>query len=552
MMLRRLGRDRRGGAGLIVAGMMPVLVGFTAFAVDLGAVQLDTRRLQGMADAAALAAATAPADATVRAQALVNGSGFPRQVSVTATAGTYSLDPAVAPAARFTAGGTKPHAVRVVLESSSPTFFARIFGTRDVTIVRAATARRQNYAAFSIGSRLASLNGGILNNYLTALTGSSISLSVMDYQALAAADVDLLGYLPILRTELGLNALTFNELLATQAATPKLLNALVHALTRSGQTAAANALSSLLTLPGGQSIALNALIDAGAFGNQTNGGGNVSKVNALAMVTAILQLANKNRQVSLDSGVAIDGVAKTTVLVGVGERTQQSPWVTITDNGAPIVRTAQTRVYVKVDLLPSSLLGTSASVKLPILLEAASAEGRLKSIDCSNAASRGVTLEGKTNLLSAGIGTIDESRINDFSTPLTPARANLVDVKVLGLGLVTVSGHSTLSLGAAEPWQNVPFTAAQIGNGTRKTIASSTPVGGIASSLINSPGLRVTLLGLPIRLDSLLTAVGGLLTPLASPLDTLLMTVTGTLGVGLGEADLQVTGMRCGQPVLVA
>lgn len=549
MMLRRLGKDARGGAGLIVAGMMPVLIGFTAFAVDLGAVQLDTRRLQGIADAAALAAVTSPGNATSRAQALVNGSGFPRPVTVRVTPGNYALDSAIAPESRFTAGGTNPQAVRVVLESSSPTFFARIFGTRDVTIARTATARRQHYAAFSIGSRLASLNGGILNNYLSALTGSSVSLSVMDYNALAGADVDLLGYLPILNTTANINAASFNDLLASHVALPKLLSALSTALTGSNQTAAANAVNGLLNIPGGQSIALNALIDAGVYGGQSNSGGGVAKVNALAMVTAMLQLANKTRQVAFDTGVSIPGVAQTTVMVAVGERTQQSPWVTITDNGMPIVRTAQTRVYLKTRLLPASGL---ASINLPIFVELASGEAKLSSIDCSSAATRGVTLDGRVGLLTAGIGTVEESRVNDFSTALVPAKTKLVDVS-LGLSLVSVNGYSQIAAGATEPWQRVSFTDAQIGNGLRKTISSTSPVGGIASSLINNVSLSATLLGLTVPLDAAVkVAVGDLLMGVAPYLDTLLMTVTGTLGVGVGQADLQVTGMRCGQAVLVA
>ncbi|MBV8237496.1 MAG: hypothetical protein JO221_01875, partial [Sphingomonas sp.] len=53
----RLLRDRRAGVGILIAAALPVVIGMAAFAVDLGAVQLDTRRLQGVADAAALAAA---------------------------------------------------------------------------------------------------------------------------------------------------------------------------------------------------------------------------------------------------------------------------------------------------------------------------------------------------------------------------------------------------------------------------------------------------------------------------------------------------------------
>ena len=46
-------------------------------------------------------------------------------------------------------------------------------------------------------------------------------------------------------------------------------------------------------------------------------------------------------------------------------------------------------------------------------------------------------------------------------------------------------------------------------------------------------------------------AVGGALSLVAPALDGLLMNLTGLLGVGIGEADLRVTGVRCGTAVLV-
>lgn len=538
--------------------MMPVLVGFTAFAVDLGAIQLDNRRLQGIADAAALAAATLPSEAEARANHVVSGSGFPRPVSVTLVQrGKYALDPAVAPALRFSsAATTTPNAVRVVVQSSTPTFFARIFGTQEVAIARQATARRQHYAAFSIGSRLASVNGGILNAYLGALTGSELKLSVADYHALAGAQVDLLGMLPLLRTAANLTAASYSDILATQVALPTVLNALSQSLAGSGQTGAANAVKLIANVSSGQTVKLSALIDPGPMGGQQSGGASMAKVDALSLLTAMLQLGGKQRQVSLDLGASVLGLASTKLVVAVGERPQQSPWITITDSGAPIVRTAQARVYLRTTLLPVSLpgLGSLVSINLPILLELASAHGRLSSIDCPGSGVRSVSLEGKTDIGSATIGTVDESQISNFSTTLHPASAKLVDVSLgILLPIVSLTTNTRISLGAAEQWQKLKFSETEITNGTRKTIAGSVPVGSIASSLTNQATITPSLLGLQLPLlNSLVQAVGEVLKPVGALLDPLLMTVTGTLGVGLGEADLQVTGMRCGQATLVA
>ena len=60
---RAMIQDGRGAVTLIAAGSLIALLATTALAVDMGSVYLQTRRLQGAADAAALAAAGNPGDA---------------------------------------------------------------------------------------------------------------------------------------------------------------------------------------------------------------------------------------------------------------------------------------------------------------------------------------------------------------------------------------------------------------------------------------------------------------------------------------------------------
>lgn len=550
--MMRLWRDRRGGVGILVAAGLPMLIGAGAIAVDLGSVQLETRRLQGIADAAALAAATDPTNAQTRAQAVFGDSGWPRAATVRTTPGRYSSDPTVAPSLRFTGTATTPDAARVTIESQSPTFLARVFGLRSVTISRTATAARQRFAEFSIGSRLASLNGGILNSYLGALTGSNISLSVMDYNGLAGADVDLFEYLPALRTRAAAQAVTFDEVLNAQVSTPQALNALADTLGAQHDTGSASAVRTLAaSVPGGQTITLNALLDAGPIGGQSSGGTGVAAVNALAFATAMLQLATPNRQISLDLGAGIPGLASTRLTLAVGERAQQSPWIAISDSGTPIVRTAQTRAYLEAKIAPTALPGLAslASIRVPIFLELASAEGKVSAIACPSTAGRSVTIDARTSPGQAALGNIDTARLQDFSSPITPTTAKLVDTL-----LVDVTGSARVDIGAAEPWQPLRFDKAAIDARSLQTVQSSTPVSGIATSLLRQPKLAasVPLLGLSIALDPLIKAVGTALGAVADPIDDLLGLITGAVGVGIGEADVRVTGIRCGQPVLVA
>jgi len=546
--MRALSRDRRGGVSILFAAGVPFILGMTAFAVDVGSASLEARRLQGVADAAALAAASDPSHAQAAAQSAVTASGWPHAIQVTATTGNYVRDAGTPVGQRFTADAYATDAVRVKLETPSPTYFARIFGQDSIDLSRTATAAQTRLAAFSIGSRLASLNGGLLNSYLSALTGSNIGLTVMDYNGLAGADIDLFGYLSALRTSAHLDAATFDDVVNAQVTRAQALNALAAALDAGHPTQAA-AIRTMAASVSGGSLSLSALVDPGELGNQGSGGTGIASVNALAMATAMLQVAAPDRQVSLDLGAGVAGLASTKVTIAIGARPSQSPWITVTGNGAPIIRTAQARLYIEAQAGTAALpgIGGLVSVKVPVFVELASAEGRLSSIDCSSAASRGVTIEAKPSPGEAAIAAVDTSKLSDFTTPVTLSDAKLVDTL-----LVDVTGRAVIDLGSAESWQSLRFDADAIAAKTPQTVSSGTAVTGLAQSLAGQTALKVQVLGLPISVTPLIQAVGGQLGLLAPSIDSLIDLATGTLGVHYGQADVRVTGMRCGTAALVA
>lgn len=545
-MLASLRRDRRGGTAVLLALGLPVLLGMAALAVDLGAAELAARRLQGLADSAAMAAAADPANGRQGAQAVIGAAHWPGPVTLSLTAGDYSADAALPADRRFTPDPASGEAVRVTLAAPTPTYFARLFGQSSIPITRTATAAQQRYASFSIGSRLASVNGGLLNAYLSALTGSSISLSVADYNGLVGADVDLLGFLDALKTNVHLEGLTYQQVLDTQITSNQALLAAAGTVV---DTTTANALRTIANASGGRPIRIGSLVDLGIHGNQTSNSALGVKLNAMSLATAMLELASPDRQVSFDAGLGVPGIAGTHITIAIGERPNQSPWVAITDNGQPIVRTAQARVYVETTLSSTSLPGLSGlvAIRLPIFLELASAESRLSGISCGTIDTRGVTLEARPSPGELAIASLDPGRLDDFTTPMALSSAKLVHAL-----LADVYGYAVIDLGAAEPWQSLWFSADDIAGARARTISSSTLVQSITASLIGRLQLTVSLLGLPIPLSPLTAAIGSVLQGVAPALDGLLNVVTGALGVHLGEADVRVTGMRCGVPALVA
>ena len=549
-MIARLVAARRGSAGLLFAVAMPVLIGAAALAVDLGSAMLETRQLQGAADGAALAAAADPSNADALARAEVASTAMPGTITTTTVAGHYDDDTSVAPADRFTAGADSANAVRVTLSTPAPTYFARIFGLRSIPLSRTATAAQINLASFSLGSRLAALNGGIVNQYLSALTGSSLSLSVMDYNALAGANIDLFGFLDALRTSASISAGSYNSALDATVTTGQILSAAATAAQQNGDVAAAAALRLLGAQSPGQTLKLAALIDPGLLGDQTEVAPGTTKVNVLDLVTAALQTASPTRQVALDLGAGVPGLAATKVIVAIGDRPENAPWLAVTADGDPIIRTAQARIYAQVTVGGAALpgIGGLVSINLPLYIEMASAEARLKAIDCSTDSGRGITVEAKTGPASIAIGTVDTSHLQDFTTPLTVSKATLVHAL-----LIDVTGKAVVDLGAAEDWQPMVFTAAQVANADIETVSSGSAVQGLTASLIQNLQLNVSVGGiLSLPVGPIVSAVGSQLTLIAPALDSLIDMVTGTIGVHYGQADVRATGMRCGTPALVA
>lgn len=546
--LRDLARARRGVTGIMLAVMMPVLIGAAAFAIDLGNAALQTRRLQGMADAAALIAANDPSRAETLARQSVGTAGWPGPVEITGTAGRYANDASVSPAARFAAGGPAANAVRVRLSAEAPGFFARIFGIGAIPIARTATAARIDLASFSIGSRLAALDGGALNGLLSALTGSTVSLSVMDYDAMAGADIDVFGLLDALKGSGGLKASTYSDVLAAKLTPPALLSGIAARLDAEGNGPAAVSVRRLAAQAGGGGVALGTLIDAGPYAAQSSGGTGLAKVGVLQLVTAALETATPNRQIGFDVGTGVPGAATTHVSLAIGDRQQQSPWITITARQTPVLHTAQARLYAETTLPPATLDGIAGAVslKVPIYVELAGAEAHLDTLACASQPAS-VTIAARTDPGSAAIAAVDPARLPDFTTPVPLAPATL-----LSLPLVTATGFAQIATGSAEPWQSLGFTADDVANGRVRTISSSAPLAGVARSLAGSVAIDVRVAGLaPTPTAPLAAAIGNRLALSAPALDTLLDTVTGALGVRYGQADVRATGLRCGVPALV-
>lgn len=549
--MRRFRTDERGAVAVIVAASSAMILGLAALAVDLGSVFLQTRKLQGMADLAALSAARDLAHAQSAAEATAAANGWSKPLVAEVTLGTYAADPAVPRSERFAVGGAPATAVRVTLRSQADLFFgAAILGRATTPIQRSATAANADLAAFSIGSRLAALDGGVANALLSGLTGSKISLSLMDYQALATADVDLLRYVSALRTEANLGAASFDDVLSSQVTTGKALDVLGKVLSDGGQDRAAAAVNAIARAADRASpAALDRLVDLGPIGQQDRAASGAGlKANALDLTDAALLLSKQGRQVKLDLGAGVPGLADLDIWLAVGERPNNSPWLAVGRAGEVTLRTEQMRLYVEAKVLPTGLVksGGASLVSVPILLEAAPAEAKLASVDCAGG---GAAINARTGVARARLAQVDVARLNDFKSALAAPPAKLVDAS----GLLTITGVADVTAGGGDAWRKVAFSKAEIAARATKTVATNDLAAAVASSLISRASLDISVLGLNLGLSKtgLLSSIQSILDAAAPPIDRVVNSLTAQLGLRLGEADVRVEGLACGGSALV-
>lgn len=541
--LRALAADPRGNITMLFAGGFVMLAGSAAFAVDTGSLYLEKRRLQGVADAAALSAANSQGpDAAARSAMAANQAGDASIEKL--EQGAYSPDSTIAPSARFVASGSGGNAVRLIVGRDVPLFFGKFLTGRPTARVSVmALAARVDLASFSIGSRLASVSGGLPGQLLSGLAGTELNLNVMDAQGLVNADIDILAFVDALRTQANLQGLTFGETLATHVPLPKALAAMVAA---TGNTAAQSALRAIAARVPPVTVQLSKLVDLGPLSGETQADpARPIKAGGYALVREMLQIATGKRQVDLDLAAGVPGIAATKVTLAIGERPAQSPWLTVAKDQGVKLRTAQSRLYVDAKVGGSGLL-SAVQVHLPLFVELATAEASLRSISCPTPSTATVSLNVTTAAGQVAIGDVDATALGNFNAAIAPRRTTMVKL----LGLAEVTGESSIKLGGASP-QQVTFTALEIAAGKSHGVSTNDLTAGVAASLIRDADLQVGSLGLGINLSLVTSTVGTVLQGAAGPLDSLLTDLTGLLGVNVGQADVRVNGVRCGKPILV-
>ena len=545
--------DRSGNMTVLFAMGFAVSALVSAVAVDAASLYHERRMLQNGVDLAALSAAGDPAGAAELAQAaLVEAGLLPAGSStgLTVVTGQYDPDPTIPAASRFTPGASPANAVAVSLQRRGQLYFAR--GWADAPMLGAtAIASITPLVSFSLGSRLASLNGGIANAVLNDLLGTSVSLTALDYQNLLDAEVDAFAFLDALAARLGVTAGSYDDLLALSADPGTLAAALADLLTGVERTA-------MLKLAGSAgnngTVPLGKLFDLGQLGQLAIGSGVgeglFTTISALELLGASAALGNGDRQVSLALTAGIPGLVGITASLAVGEPPQGGGWFAIGGVGT-VVRTAQLRLRLVAEILGSGALA-GAPIRLPLYLELAHAEAIVGAATCPSATAPSGTASILTRpgALRLMVGEVDGATFGDFNTTPAVGPAQLVEVKLLGLTVLKVLASALVEVAQTTPIP-LDFSSSDISGGMVHTARTTTMVTSLTGSLLDNLVLSVPVLGLGLNLTSLATLLDTILNPLAPTLDLVLVRLLEGLGLSLGEADVTVYGVRCSHPVLV-
>lgn len=543
----RLRRDETGAIAIQAALLLLVVILIFALVSETALVHLQQRRAQGATDLAALLAARQLDNPERAARGALAQNGFENPLSLEVVTGHYTLDSAATPLSRFEGGGTPINAV-LVRQSSRPwlVLLPKLVGNADYRISSEAVATASGLVAYSIGSRLAAVRGGILNSLLSGLTGGNIELTAVDYNGLASATVDLGDLLGGIAAEADIGGDTYQDVLEAKLDFADVL-AVAADVTQSSH--GANVLRKIgNNLTGSHEISLSSLIDIGPLAYEEIGSElkPAPKGTLLDLVANSAELFNAGHAVDLDLGANIAGLASLRAVLVLGEAEQSSGWIKVGYQDSSL-STSQLRLFLELRLGGTAPL-TGLSIRLPVYLDLASGHARVADIACdyANGSSNRVVVRARPGLVSLRIADLDGDDLPRFGDGV-----QYRDAKIIDAPLLKVTGQAYTE--AANPRaERIVFRQRDIDEARVKTIGTTSAVESMLSTLFANLDLEVRLLGLPLLNATIVrNSLSQTLTRLANPVDGVLFALLDAAGIKLGELDVKVSGLRCDGSVLV-
>ncbi|WP_404938165.1 pilus assembly protein TadG-related protein [Pseudomonas sp. JDS08PS003] len=476
---------QRGAIGLMAAATLGLALLLMLLVVDSGRLYMEQRKLQRVADNAALEAVSRGGNcqagltaATYAGQSAVR-NGFVIATGSTLTTTCGSLTTAANSLRTFNANPAQSAAVRVIATNTVPISVASGVGalfspgpinlTTQLSATAVAAAPTPPLAQLSIRSTIGtvnSTNSPILNAVVGNMLGGSVNISAVGWNGLLNSDINLLRYLDQLAIDLGVAAGNYTQLLNTQASLTRLIQTAATVVQANGATA------DILAALGALQVAVSAQIPQLKLGDilklQTGAASTALDANLqlFQLLQAMIQLANSKSAVAAVIPANLLGLASVTVRVKVIEPPQFSavgdPRLAILDPlGANriYVRTAQVRTLISVNLTGLSGVTGLANALLGLV---GSLTPTLNSVLSLNLAD---TINSLGCLLGAGCQQVDPQVLPspriDINLELGGAKAYVTNYSCPtgNTGTKSLTAHSESSLADIKVGQIDPNTA---------------------------------------------------------------------------------------------
>lgn len=462
---------QRGAIGLMGAATLGVALLFLLLVVDSGRLYLEKRKLQRVADTAALeavsrrgrcAAPTNNAAQFVFESAARNNFAVNESRTLVTACGTLVTGADFM--RTFTVDPAKGEAIRVIATHRVPTSIAHglftVFSARAINLTTllsataVAAAPGPPVASLTVRSTLLTVDSTksvALNALIGGLLGGTLQLDAVGWNGLINTHISLLSYLDALAIRLDVSAGNYDQLLKTDATVGQLIQATIDVLKLGGDAVKVviNNLETIkLIAPGTQILHLGDLIN---IQNGTDKSALNVDLQLFNLIQGFVQLSNKASAVAVELPVDVLGLLNITVKTRVIEPAQISaignPQFIATQ---PIsVRTAQVRTWISVKLpvidgltkviglvtdLVGLLLGSSLNVvpgtQIDIALEAASGSSYVTGHRCNGVSDKSLTVSGTTSAVRLMVGRIDPKNL--FSSTET---LKVDDFPLLDLGV---------------------------------------------------------------------------------------------------------------------
>lgn len=522
---------QRGAIGFVGILVMLMTLLLTAVVVDSGRLWLQQRKLQTIADVAAMNAArhigcNADLQNVIQmAQLAAAQNGFTGQLSANPNQVLLGRLSHLQGVRQFTADGSNEAVYVRATEVVPSSLIAGGLMRGTVTLhAEAVSLSDPPLAILSVGSNTINLNtqqSVLLNGLLGGILGGPLSLDALTYRGIAATKLTLQDILAV-SEQVG----TLEGLLNTNMQVGQILELIANAVDRTG-VADVRAASGMHTIA---ALAVkNATLKLGdvlALTSPNTEAAATVGLNALSLITTTAMIANGVNAINLPLGINLPSIAQINAQVNIIEPPQLAIGPAAgAGTVCTVAKSAQVRTRVTV-LVNIPLL---ASIDLALGVEVAQGSAGLRSIQHND--------DHSDVVIEATPGIAALSLTNTAGTG--PARISTL----LGIPLADIGLNLPLQPGSAQTLEYTVAHPVKANLPQTQSIASA-----LGSSLENALGqpntLHVTLLGI-LNLGVVNSLVSTIVSPLLAEIGrTLLDPLLDLLGIRVGGLDVTLDDLQ--------